>query len=102
MSLTHEKSLEEYRNAIDELREVVDADDSTDEQMEQARDVANKLSNEYADSHIASIEARTEQYRNFIAYMENVIADLESAGPLDVINNLKSGISIAKDFLSDD
>lgn len=95
--MTIEKTaLATYQATLDNLNQIAGDFTATSTQRTKAADAANKLSLDYANTHVASIEARTQQFLEFTTYMEAIIQELGTGGPLSVIEEIENGIKIAK------
>ncbi|PQP34781.1 hypothetical protein C6A37_05970 [Desulfobacteraceae bacterium SEEP-SAG9] len=93
---TEETALATYQATLDKLNQIAGDFTATSSQRTEATNAANKLSLDYAKSHVASIEARTQQFRKFTTYMEGVIQRLGTGAPLAVIQEIENGINVAK------
>ncbi|MEH6628711.1 MAG: hypothetical protein V7739_19905 [Motiliproteus sp.] len=85
-----------YQATLDKLNQIAGDFNATGPQRTEAHNAANKLSLEYAESHVESIEARTQQFLEFTTYMDGVIQRLGTGGPLAVIQEIENGITVAK------
>ncbi len=91
-----ETALATYQATLDKLNQIAGDFTATSAQRTEATNAANKLSLDYANSHADNIAARTQQFREFTAYMEGVIQQLSTGGPLAVVQQIENGIKVAK------
>ncbi len=89
-------ALATYLTTLSKLNQVAGDFTATNAQRTEATNAAIKLSLDYANSHVANIEARTQQFLEFTTYMQGVIQSLATGGPLAVIQEIENGISTAK------
>lgn len=99
---TEEIALATYQTTLDKLNEIAGDFTATSAQRDKATNAAEKLSLDYANSHVANIEARTQQFREFTTYMEGVIQVLSNSGPLAIIEEIETTIKTAKNEIFGD
>ncbi|NOQ36646.1 MAG: hypothetical protein GQ569_12260 [Methylococcaceae bacterium] len=76
MSLTEDAAAEQYQLACDELMEIAEDYNVSEEASDIALAAAQKLTLDYIDNAVENIHARNRQYGAFIDIMENTINNL--------------------------
>ncbi|HEC15674.1 MAG TPA: hypothetical protein ENI99_03740 [Sedimenticola sp.] len=100
MALTPSLALEQYQHNADALQDIVDNDDSTEEQVNAASEAMDKLNADFINAVEQELEALTAQYNGFIGYMEGVVAELSAGGPLSVLESVNDALAGAKEAVS--
>ena len=85
MPISHDSALTEYQNSRTALMNVVNDLDASTAQADKAEAAALKLNNDFIQAVITTIEERSVQYKQFVAYLQTVVADLKQGGPLQVL-----------------
>lgn len=102
MELTHESAMAAYQKARGALDSISRSQKTTDRQKKIVRQKREELDIEFIQSGINSIEARTQQYRDFTTRMEEVVEKMASEALLRGLRSLTEVVVEAKHLLKDD
>ncbi len=98
MSLTQAIAIEQYQLACDQLMEIAEDYNASEEAVEVALAAAQELTLEFIDKTIDDINGLNRQYDSFIDTMTRMIEDLERTTlELLIIEPLKQSLQRAKE-----
>lgn len=95
MLISHASALAEYQKSRAALMDVINDLDATEAQASKAEAAALKLNSDFIQAVISTIEQRSVQFKQFVAYMQNVVAELKEGGPLQVLTGVEQALASA-------
>jgi hypothetical protein len=85
----------QYQAAKAKLLPICLSTTATDEQRAAARRAVDDLNRDFIDMAVTAVEARTEQFEDFIELMEGAIAELQQSGLLPGLAELQGVVNDA-------
>ena len=100
MKLTDEITQQKYLEAQSVLEAVLRSRVASRDQKRAALDSMDELDRRFLNKTMASLEARTKQFRQFIRQMESIVEEIEGRGsPFEALKRLKGIVDDANNML---
>src|ERR1051325_7310836 len=83
-------ALRNYQNAVAALTDVINDPDASAGEIIRAQRAIEDLSINFIDANIAEVQARTKQFREFVARMQDLLEALSKGDLTGPVNKLRS------------
>lgn len=90
-----------YREELNRLQQIITSDSSSDEQRDKARAAKDKLIDNTIKQAFAAIEKRTQEYKQFIDKLKDIIDNIAANQLTTVIEDLDNLLKDIENIVKD-